>query len=255
VALAVACGLAASEPVGAAAAPPDASVSGAATPAATERLDREGPGGGVGRALIVDELAGAEQPEVVEVARAAGPGTAETAPEPAPGAAPGASPGIEIRDERREQGPAPWIAAIARQLERYERDGLPFALLLAELRDVERLRLETPPAELAAVQGALERVLAAELRGAERREPSPWTGSLTRQRPGRCWLLAPETDRRAARALADRLSRAVSWAVSHRAPPVEVLFGIAVCPQDGRQAATLAAHADIDLHAARSARG
>jgi hypothetical protein len=165
-----------------------------------------------------------------------------------------AFPGIEIRDERREQGPAPWIAAIARQLESYERDGLPFAVLLAEFRDIERLRLETPPAELVALCGALERVLAAELRGAESREHAHWTGSLTRQRPGRCWLLAPESDRRSARARADRLARALPSAVGHRTPPIEVLFGIAVCPQDGRQAATLAAHADIDLHAARSGR-
>src|ERR1700690_4206194 len=51
---------------------------------------------------------------------------------------------IEIRDERRERDPTVWIASIGRRLERYERDGVPFAVLLVELADVERLR----PAEL-----------------------------------------------------------------------------------------------------------
>jgi predicted signal transduction protein with EAL and GGDEF domain len=34
---------------------------------------------------------------------------------------------------------------------------------------------------------------------------------------------------------------------------VELALGAAVCPDDGRDAATLAAHADIELYAARQA--
>ena len=203
-----------------------------------------------GRALIVDELASA-----VPSPPSAEPGG--EAPAPAAG---DEAVSIAIRDERGERAAVAWLAAIARQLERYEADRLPFAVLLLELREIERLRLETSPAELAALGAELERVLAAELYGTggsvepmSRGRP-PWTGSLTPQRPGRCWLQAPGTDRRGARALADRLVRAVLAEVSHRGRPLEALVGIAVCPQDGRQAAALAAHADIDLHAARAAR-
>jgi hypothetical protein len=205
------------------------------------------------RVLIVDELEGVGDAEV----------TARAAPDTRPqgtreqGEAGGAP--IEIRDQRAEPGAVAWIAAIARQLERYEADRLPFAVLLVELRDIERLRLETPPAELAAIGASLEQTLLAKLPragsppGAAGDATPPWTGSLTAQRPGRCWLIVPETDRLAAHALADRLSRAAAT-LSHRGKPLEVLAGVAVCPQDGRQAAALAAHADIDLHAARSSR-
>ena len=106
---------------------------------------------------------------------------------------------IEIRDvrdvqvERGEQGPAAWIGSIGRQLERFKRDGLSFAVLLVELVDVERLREEETPAELTALAARMEQALAAELGSS--------LGSLTRERPGRCWLLAPrDRPRRGTRA-------------------------------------------------------
>ncbi|HTQ67756.1 MAG TPA: hypothetical protein VMI13_03610 [Solirubrobacteraceae bacterium] len=206
-----------------------------------------------GEARIVDELEGVPAPAtVVGAARGGGP----------PGrAVAGGAPAIEIRDERVEHNGMAWIDAIARQLETYEADGLPFAVLLVELRDIERLRLETSPAELAALGASLEQALATGLQaggaaaaGGFDRATTPWAGSLTPQRPGRCWLLAPGADRLAAHALADRISRAVAGALTHRGRTLEVLLGVAVCPQDGRRAAALAAHADIDLHAARAAR-
>ncbi|HTY95986.1 MAG TPA: hypothetical protein VMB91_03025 [Solirubrobacteraceae bacterium] len=170
-------------------------------------------------------------------------------------------PPIEIRDERAEHGAAGWIDAIARQLERHQADGLPFTVLLVEVRELERLRLEMSPAELASLGAALEQALGAFLqaggavarRGFER-GAAPWTGSVTPQCPGRCWVLAPETDRVAAHALADRVARSVASRVIHRGRALEVLVGVGVCPRDGRQAAALAAHADVDLHAARAAR-
>ena len=201
----------------------------------------------------MDELEGAAAPAtVVGVSHGEGvPGRA--VPEPVPA--------IEIRDERAEHGAVAWIDAIARQLERHRADGRPFTVLLVEVRELERLRLEMSPAELAALGASLERALAAGLqaggpaagRDFDRGAP-PWTGSVTPQRPGRCWLLAPEADRPAAHALADRIAGAVASGLSHRGRPLEVLVGVGVCPQDGRQAAALAAHADVDLHAARAAR-
>lgn len=158
---------------------------------------------------------------------------------------------IEIRDvrdvqvERGEQGPAAWIGSIGGQLQRFNRDGLSFAVLLVELVDVERLREEETPAELTALAARMEQALAAELGSS--------LGSLTRERPGRCWLLAGETDHDGARELAERLARAVASRTSSRGGPLEVAIGVAVCPGDGREAATLAAHADVGLYAARAA--
>ncbi len=217
--------------------------------AAADEASRSAPP----RARIVDELEGA-----AEAATVVGASRREGAPRPA---VPKPVPAIEIRAERAEYGAGAWIDAVARQLERHRADRRPFTVLLVEVRDIERLRLEMSPAELAALGSSLERVLAAAVQaggaaagqGFDRGAP-PWTGSLTPQRPGRCWLVAPETDRPAAHALTDRIARAVASGLGHRGRALEVLVGVAVCPQDGRQAAALAAHADVDLHAARTAR-
>ncbi len=158
--------------------------------------------------------------------------------------APEEPPDIEIRDERRERDPTAWIASIGSRLERYERDGLPFAVLLVELADVGRLRHAELPGEVARLTGLVEAALAGELAPAD---------SLTRESPGRYWLLAPESDASSARALAGRLAEAVRGAASHRGAPLAVAVGIAVCPVDGSQAAVLAAHADLALYAARAA--
>jgi GGDEF domain-containing protein len=149
--------------------------------------------------------------------------------------------GGEGRDGAEER--TPWIAAIARRLERYERDRTPFAALLLELVDVERLRYAELPGEVARLTGLLETVLAEELRPAD---------SLMRESPGRYWLLAPETNSPNARSLAARLSAAVYAKVSHRGAPLVLAVGIAVCPADGERAGALAAHADIALYAARA---
>jgi hypothetical protein len=185
--------------------------------------------------VIVDErgaIVGPSRREAGERARAsdepaAGPERDEP---PAPAE-------IAIRDARREEGPAAWIGSIGRQLERYERDGLPFAVVLLEIEgDVARDRQES-----------LERVLAEELR-------ESGGGTMTRERAGRYWLLAHRADRIGAHALAVRLERALATAASAGAP-VAAASGIAICPEDGTQPATLAAQADVGLYAARSEAG
>lgn len=152
---------------------------------------------------------------------------------------------IEIRDERGEEGPAAWIESIGGQLERFERDRLPFAVLLVELAAIERVQADERPGELSRLAARLEQELTGVL-GAV-------SGSLTRERPGRCWLLVPRTDRAGARGLAERLAHAVASHASYRGAPLEVTIGTAACPEDGREAAALAAHADVGLYAARSA--
>ena len=155
-----------------------------------------------------------------------------------------ARPQIEIRDERSAEGPAAWIDSIGRQLERHEQDRAPFAVLLVELVDVERLRHAEPAEELSRLTSQVEDALAHVLRPAD---------SLTRERPGRYWLLAPQTDGPGAQVLTERIARAVRSAASHRGTPLEVAVGVAVCPEDGRRASELAAHADVGLYAARAA--
>jgi len=154
---------------------------------------------------------------------------------------------IEIRDERREQGAAAWTRSIGRQLERFERDGLPFAALLVELVDVERMSRHEP-GTLTLVAATIEQALVGELQA----QPGPvgaGSGAVTQERPGRYWVLVPETDRLAT----ERLARAAHVAMRRRGSSLEVAIGTAVCPDDGREAAALAAHADVGLYAARSA--
>jgi GGDEF domain-containing protein len=153
-------------------------------------------------------------------------------------------PQIEIRDVRGEEGPAAWIGSIGRCLERHEQDRSPFAVLLVELVDLERLRNAEPLGEVSRLTSQVEDALTRELRPSD---------SLTRESSGRYWLLAPQTDLRGAQMLAERLVRAVRSSASHRGTPLEVAVGIAVCPDDGRQASALAAHADMGLYAARAA--
>jgi hypothetical protein len=183
-------------------------------------------------------------------------------------------PRIEIRDERGQEGPAARIDSIGHALEQFECDRLPFAVLLVELVDVERLRRRALPGELPRLTSQMEDALTQALRTIGGRPAA----SLTRERPGRYWLLAPETDRLGAQALAERLVRAVGpvGAAAGKGDPTEQYFaalsarrsplrdsqhvaplklavGTAVCPDDGQGAAALAAHADVELSAVRAA--
>jgi hypothetical protein len=152
---------------------------------------------------------------------------------------------IEIRDQRREEGPSAWVRSIGAQLEQFARDERPFAVLLVELVEIERMRRDALPEELWQLADQVEQALAATV--------GELSGSLTRERPGRCWVLAPNTDTAGAALLEHHITRAVASATSHRGEPLAVVVGTAVCPRDGREASTLAAHADVGLYAARAA--
>jgi GGDEF domain-containing protein len=190
-------------------------------------------------AVLVDEMAPATQ---VQEPPSAPPEPGAQAPQE-----------IAIRDERHEhahlaqaqdgQQQSAWIGAIERRLERYQRDRAPFAVLLVELADVERLRHAELPGEMSRLTGTVEAALSGELGPAD---------SLTRESPGRYWLLAAETDARGSRELVERLASAVRSAVDHRRVPLEVAVGIALCPGHGDRAPELAAHAEIALYAARA---
>lgn len=144
---------------------------------------------------------------------------------------------------RREEGPAAWVNTVGRLLERHTQDGLPFAVLLVEVVDVAHIERSDSPVQvnhlIAQVESALQRALRAQ-------------DTLTRESFGRYWLVAPETNGTGARMLAERLARLVRSSASHRGAPLEVAVGIAVCPEDGTEAPTLAARADLGVYSARA---
>jgi hypothetical protein len=203
-----------------------------------------------GQVVIIDERLASETPDRAATARQATSRSerswdlARSVPSLSP------RPEIEIRDVRAEEGPAAWIRSIGRQLERFAQDGRPFAVLLIELMDSERLRREEPAEDLLRLASLLEQALEVELPGSG----ESLDRSLTREAPGRYWLLAPDTDSLRVGALAERLASAVGRSTGHRAPALEIAVGTAVCPEDGLQAAALAAHADVALYAARAER-
>ncbi len=146
---------------------------------------------------------------------------------------------IAVHDERAGQA-APWIAAIARRVREFERDHRPFAVLLIELGELDRLRAALTPHELERLSADVAQVIA-ELLAGEGEAPIA-------QGPGRYWLIARAMDAADARELARRIAAAVPGRV---AAAGSLLVGIAVCPVNARSAAGLAAHADVDLYAAR----
>ncbi len=158
---------------------------------------------------------------------------------------PAGAPEIAIHDVRREsgEGPAAWIESIEASLERHRAEGLPFAVLLVEALDVERLARAEPAAALTGLLDRVEAAIQRELRPAD---------TLVRESDGRWWLTASRTDSGGARALAERLARAACATAVHRGQPLGVAVGVAACPAHGEEAATLAAHADVDLYAARA---
>jgi len=163
---------------------------------------------------------------------------------------------IAIRDERGEEGPAAWIRSIGRQLECFARDGRPFAVLLVDLGDLERSTHAGPTGGPSSATSLVERLLAQQLHryeGASAEDRGGSAGSLTRERSGRYWLLVTDTDAIAAGRLAESLVGAIRPLTASRWPWLEVMVGTAVCPDDGRDAAALAACADMGIYAARTA--
>jgi GGDEF domain-containing protein len=141
------------------------------------------------------------------------------------------------------ESPIAWAESLDMSLERHAVDGLPFAALLVEVSGLERLSRAEPAPVLADLLDRVERALRPELRPSD---------TVVRESAGRWWLTASRTDAAGARTLGERLARTVSAGASHRGAPLEVAVGIAVCPVDGDDIATLAAHADVSLYAARA---
>ncbi len=182
-----------------------------------------------------------------------------------------ASPPKETRDQRDSEKPAAWIDLIATALERFERDELPFAVLLIEVLGVDHLGQGAHIGELSHLVGEIE---TGATRALATIGPRP-SASLALERLDRFWLQVPQTDRLGADALVEQLAGAVGHGpAANRADPAERYFaaiaahrspvrdrqndarlrlavGAAVCPEHGRDVAALVTHANVELAAMR----
>ena len=138
----------------------------------------------------------------------------------------------------------PWTAAIERRLARHGEDGLPFAVLCVEVADLDRLVASERDGDVATALESAEAAVSAQLRPAD---------ALLRERPGRLWLVAPDTDREGARSLAHLAAAAVASITDHYGKPLDAAVGMATCPTDGADAPTLEGRAEEGLFAARAA--
>ena len=161
---------------------------------------------------------------------------------------------ISVRDQRSARGPSVWIDSIGAALERHELGGAPFAVLLVQANEPDGGAGDERRTLASGRIGEMEALLAGVLRAvAEPDLAGQGVGALTRERAGRYWLLATGVDRAGAQQLAERLTGGAAAAARARGWAPEVAVGTAACPQDGRTAAELAAHADVGLYAARAA--
>jgi GGDEF domain-containing protein len=145
-------------------------------------------------------------------------------------------------DQAADAGP-PWLAAISRRLERREQDGLPFAVFVVEVDDLDRLLAAQTGREVALALETAERGLTAELAPAD---------LVVRERLGRWWLTSPDRDGDGARDLGTRVAAAIARA-RLGGVPLAASIGLAVCPADGETLDALAGRADEGMFAARAA--
>jgi GGDEF domain-containing protein len=206
-------------------------------------------------AELADRLAHVATRLVTLPATAVSPSTREPRSEPSRPAPPPAP-----RDERAAESgpfarplqavPAPsregtplWLSALEQRLARGDRPGERTALLLVELDGLDRLRAasDTGAAELLASAGR-------EIRRAVRREDL-----VAHEEDGRTWIVATDSGRVAAEALARRIADFVARAAAPHGAPLTASVGLAVHPEDGRDAGSLAAYAEEEMLAARAA--
>jgi GGDEF domain-containing protein len=150
----------------------------------------------------------------------------------------------EVVDASAFRSQPPWTTAIERRVARHREDGLPFAVLCLEIVDAERVAAADIDGSAARAFEAAEGAVLGELRPAD---------ALVRERPGRYWLTAPDTDGDEARTLAHRIATRVQDAAAHQGTPLQVAVGLAACPSDGVDAAALEGRAEEGLFAAQAA--
>ncbi len=151
--------------------------------------------------------------------------------------APGVAP--EVPGEELAAAPgAPWLSALAERVAA----GRPFALLLAELEDLDRLTGAEPALHLEALFARLARAVRAEVRGPD---------LVAWEDGGRAWIIADDVGRGGAESLARRIADALRGA-DWRGAPLLASIGFALHPQDGRSPDALVEAAEEGVFAARA---
>ena len=144
-----------------------------------------------------------------------------------------ADPGGPEPTARRPEPPEPetlagegqvWIGVLDRELTRAQRSGSPLSLLLLELEEAERLLAVEPPTDAAATFGRFAQTV----RGVMRRQDI-----LACESDARAWIIARDTTRAGAQALAARTAGSVRMAQAWRGAPLTVSIGVAVLGEDG----------------------
>ena len=148
-----------------------------------------------------------------------------------------ASPPLEDRHE-------PWATAVVRRVDRLLVSGSPVAVLAVDIDGAELLLAADLHGEARSVLDRVERALRDELRPGD---------AAVRERDGRLWIVGGGTTLEGARALGRRLASAASNAGTVAGVPLRASVGIAISPDDGTDAASLVAHADEGVFAARAA--
>ncbi len=135
-------------------------------------------------------------------------------------------------------GTSPWVPALEKRIA----SARPFALLLAELEDLERFTGAEPELHLEALFARLARAVRAEVRAPD---VVAWEDG------GRAWIIADDVARGGAESLARRLAEALRGA-DWRGAPLLASIGFALHPQDGESAEVLIEAAEEAVLAARS---
>ncbi len=162
-----------------------------------------------------------------------------TEPEPAPRPTPVPAPKSSERSSGATE--ALWIAAFEEEIARATQTGVPLALLLAELEESERLTAAEPPSVATATIGRFAQAIRDTVRRPD---------ILASESDSRVWIIARDTGRSGAQALASRVARAVRSAEPWRGAPLTIALGIAILGEDGRDAASLIAAAEESRFAA-----
>jgi GGDEF domain-containing protein len=134
-----------------------------------------------------------------------------------------------------------WVGVLDRELTRAQRSGSPLSLLLLELEEAERVMAVEPPTEAAATFGRFAQTV----RGVMRRQDI-----LACESDARAWIIARDTSRSGAQALAARTAGSVRMAQAWRGAPLTVSIGVAVLGEDGSGSEELIDSAEQSMLAA-----
>jgi GGDEF domain-containing protein len=115
------------------------------------------------------------------------------------------------------------------------------SLLLLELEEAERVMAVEPPGEAAATFGRFAQTV----RGVMRRQDI-----LACESDARAWIIARDTARAGAQALAARTAGSVRMAQAWRGAPLTVSIGVAVLGEDGSDSEELIDSAEQSMLAA-----